>query len=179
VFGKFVLSTLLFVTVAFATSVPATASAQNMGQGGPFGLGILIGDPTAITFKYDLDSIRSINGGLSFDLNRWTLIYVDGIYHYPNAFGRPNPFVAQLTPYLGVGGLIVISNRSEFERRRDRYFNDERDGSLALGMRIPLGIEWRPPAFPIGVFLELAPGLTIIPGTYGFVQGGLGARFFF
>lgn len=167
--------------LAFMAVLAITGNAQKAEarSGGPFGLGVVLGDPSALTVDYRLSRDRDIDGGIAFDLNRWFLIYSDWHASFPGAFGRSNQFVSDLSPYLGIGGLLVVSNKDDWETRHQRYFSETSDGKLALGFRIPLGIEWRPSGVPVGVFVEIVPGMTVIPGTYGFVQGGLGARFFF
>ncbi len=154
-------------------------AAAGAGTGGPFGLGIVLGDPSALTFKHELDQSRAIDGGVAFALSKWFLFYGDWLFHFRGALGQRSSFLAHTSPYLGIGGLMIISNQSDFETRREKYFSDSSSTKTAFGVRIPIGLEWRPAAAPIGVFIELVPGLGIIPSTSGFVQGGIGARFFF
>jgi hypothetical protein len=159
--------------------VSSTSEAQLFSQKRDFGLGIILGNPTSITAKYNMNSIRAFDGGLAYSSEKWTLLYSDILHHFPGAFGRRDPFISRLTPYLGLGAVLVISSRPQSERWRDDYFSKSDSSDLALGMRIPLGIEWKPDSTPIGIFLEIVPGLTLIPGTYSFLQGGLGGRFYF
>lgn len=161
-----------------ALSTPAQAQKSSR-AGGPFGFGIVLGDPSALTGRYNLGGARAVDGGLAFALDRWVLVYGDYLHLFPGAFGRQAAFLAQTTPYLGIGGMLVISSKSEAEVRKERYFDEDSSSRVGLGLRVPIGAEWRPRSLPIGVFLELAPGLTIFPGTSGFLQGGLGARFYF
>ena len=167
----------ILMAIALALSLsPITASAA---QGGPFGLGIILGEPTGITGRYNMNRTNSVQGGISFNFDQWFLLYGDYLYNWPGVFGGQNQFVANLTPYVGVGGLIVLSNRNEVETRKYRYYTTTSSSKTAVGFRIPLGLEWRAPSFPLGVFLELVPGMTIVPGTNAFFQGGIGARFYF
>jgi hypothetical protein len=160
---------LISVLVTFSA---LTAEARGAGGAGHFGLGLAIGEPSAITGKYWLDGRSAVDFGVSFNLEHYLLIYSDYDMHWPGAFGGG---AHELAPYLGIGGIMIFSN--------DRYWHDNRyysrDTSLALGLRIPLGIEWLPRGAPIGVFAEIAPGLTIIPATWGFFTGAIGARFYF
>lgn len=179
--SKKLLRIVRVLTFSFALSalLSLAPQAEARTSGGPFGLGILLGEPTAITAKYWIANDRAIDAGLSFNLDKWFLIYGDWHAEFPGAFGRRNQFISDLSPYVGIGGLVVVSNRNEAETRKEKYFSDTSSSKTALGFRIPLGIEWQPNRVPVGVFLELVPGLTIIPGTTGFVQGGLGAIFYF
>jgi hypothetical protein len=75
--------------------------------------------------------------------------------------------------------MLVFATGSDRNNRGDRYFADNSSAAFALGMRIPFGLEWRPSEAPLGVFVELAPGLTLIPGTSSFFQGDIGIRYYF
>jgi hypothetical protein len=163
-----------------ASVLPSVAMAQEgTNDGGPLGFGIVLGDPSALTAKYNLDAKRSIDAGLAFDFDRWVLVYGDWLYHVRGIFSRKAPELSRLTPYLGIGGVLVLSNRTELETRKLRYFSETSSSRTALGIRLPLGLEWRPASVPVGVFVEVVPGLVVIPGTYGFAQGGIGIRYFF
>jgi hypothetical protein len=158
-----------------ATSAASTSSSSSHSRGGPFGLGIAIGDPSAITGKYWLSSSDALDFGISFNLDRYVLFYGDYLLHAWRLPGRAH----ELSPYIGIGGVIAFSSGSDHYWIDDKYFPHRSSSSAAFGIRIPLGIEWRPSAAPIGVFLEIAPGLTIIPGTNSFFQGAIGIRWYF
>jgi hypothetical protein len=168
-----------FALATITTATQAHAAANSWGRGGNFGLGIMLGEPSALTARYDKDNVRAIQGGLAFFYSSWTLLYIDGLYKFDGALGKGNAFFAQTTPYVGLGGVFVWSSLRRWESRRERYFSTSDDSNFALGLRVPLGMEWRAATAPIGAFIELAPGLTILPGTFGFMQIGIGARFYF
>lgn len=144
------------------------------GGGGPFGAGIVIGAPTGFTGKYFLNPEGAIDFGLAFYFSNLILFYGDYLWHFPGAFGRSSQFVSQLTPYVGVGAVMLL-----WTAYGVRHYYDHATAGMGLGMRIPLGIEWRPSHPPLGVFIELAPGIGIVPGTFGFFQGGIGIRYYF
>ncbi len=52
-------------------------------------------------------------------------------------------------------------------------------GSVGFGIRVPVGLEWRPGDPSIGVFIYLAPGIAVVPATTAFVHAGLGIRYYF
>jgi hypothetical protein len=158
-------------------AAPSSRTSASVG-GGPFGLGLALGDPTALTAKYWLDGNKeAVDLGLAYWLGRYFLVYSDYDYHFPGTFGARNEFVNNLSPYIGIGGILVFASSSDRNHRGDKYFADNSSAAFALGLRIPIGIEWRP--MPIGVFLEFAPGLTVIPGTFGFLQAAIGVRYYF
>lgn len=163
---------LAFAIVASNVNVDAAEAAESA-VSGPFGLGVILGEPTGVTLKYDANANTAYDAGLSFRFDRYLMLYGDWHYKFAGAFGNRN-FLNQLTPYVGAGAVVLFANDRDY-----RYFRDDWDDDFALGIRIPVGIEWRTPKVPLGVFAEVVPGMAIIPGTDGFVQGGVGVRYFF
>jgi uncharacterized protein DUF3996 len=143
-------------------------------QADRFGLGIVLGNPSAVTGKMWIAPKAAVDVGLAFNLNSYVLLYSDYLYHFHNVFGRDRA-ASQFTPYVGIGGIVVFTNST---RTDDEGLFGRTSGAFGLGARIPLGIEWRP-TFPLGVFFEIAPGLSVVPKTSGFFQWGLGARYYF
>jgi len=130
------------------------------------GLGIILGEPTGLTAKFWTKPDRAVDAGVAFSFDRFVFLYGDYLFHFKSYSG--------VRPYAGIGlGMLISSGDS-----KGKYFSDTRN-SVGLGVRIPLGAEWLIPNAPFGVFAELVPGLGLVPGTYGFFQGGIGARFYF
>jgi len=179
--SAFGLLSLLILTCGFS-SPPAAAALKTARAGSPetsrpFGLGIILGEPSGITGKYWMDRRTAIDTTLSFSFDDYFLMYADYLYHFPAAFGRSSEFISQLNPYVG-GGLELLIQTKDTGFKDRTYFRSDQ-GSAGLAIRIPLGIEWRPANPPLGVFAEIAPGVGVIPATYGYVQGGVGIRFYF
>jgi hypothetical protein len=162
-------------------SSSAAPTAHSASHGGhlsrPFGLGVVIGEPTGLSAKYWLTSKHAIDFGLAYSFNSFVEVFADYLFHFPGVFGASSQFTTQLTPYIGIGGIFFGSTNG-VNSRNNHYFTS--DGSTAgLGLRLPLGIEWSPMDPPIGVFVELVPGLGIIPSTFGFLEAGIGVRYYF
>jgi hypothetical protein len=166
------LTILLILSLLIFTLTQKSNAAESSG----IGVGILLGSPTAITAKYWLDRQAALDAGIAFALSDYFLFYGDYLFHYPGAFKQKNKFVNELSPYVGVGGIVAFANSNRIDN--DRYLG-RTTGTLGLGVRIPFGIEWIPSKLPIGVFLELVPGISIIPATSVLFQGGLGIRYYF
>lgn len=130
------------------------------------GIGLIFGEPTGLSAKFWTQPDRAIDAGLAFSFDRFVLIYSDFLFHFKSYQG--------IRPYAGIGGGFLIASG-----KKDNKYFDQDDGSIGLGIRIPLGAEWFIPEAPFGIFLEIVPGVGIIPSTYGFFQGGIGARFYF
>jgi hypothetical protein len=157
-----------------STSALAATSHRPEGNG-TFGLGLILGEPTGIAAKYWIAHDRAIDGELSFSFNDYFLIQSDYLWHFHGLFGNRGEFVQNLEPYVGVGGTLFFSTTST--HTNPTYFSDH--GSVGFGVRIPFGLEWMTPRAPFGIFFELAPGIGLIPSTFAFLQGGIGARIYF
>lgn len=160
---------LAAILIVFASSAQAA-------RADGFGLGFVIGSPTAISGKMYLDSRRAWDAGLSYDFDDSITVYGDYLRHWPSAFSsRREQFLRELSPYLGIGGL--------FHNSRDPYLNKKnqrRNESVAnLAVRVPLGIEWLTSAVPLGVFIELVPSVFIAPEVDVSLMGGIGLRYYF
>ncbi len=155
-------------------SVWSVSSLAKLGD--EFGFGVIIGAPSAVTAKYMMTPSAAFDVGIAFSVSDYFLIYGDYLYHFVDAFGKGSRFASQLTPYVGVGGIVVVTNST---RSDDDKFFGKNSGAFGVGVRIPVGLEWRPSKPTLGIFLEVAPGLSIIPKTTGFFQGGVGARYYF
>jgi hypothetical protein len=130
------------------------------------GFGLILGEPTGLTAKFWGSPDRAIDGGLAFSFDRFVFLYADYLFHFKSYSG--------VRPYAGIGGGFLIASGS----KKGKYF-EEQDGSFGLGIRIPIGAEWFIPEAPFGIFAEIVPGIGLVPSTYGFFQGGIGARFYF
>jgi hypothetical protein len=156
----------------------ASFAAPKGGDAGAHSLagGVILGSPTGFTAKFWMDRQSAADFGLAFSFDSFVLVYSDYLWHLPQfdlEKGAPR-FFRELTPYVGIGGVLFISTNSL--KKSSRYFDS---GGVGLGVRIPIGLEWRPVAPRLGIYLEIVPGVGVLPSTFGFAQGGIGARFYF
>lgn len=161
------------VTIAIFC-LPLKSDAKS--NSGPFGLGVIFGIPTALSAKYWVDQKYAADFGFSYASNDYALFFTDYLIHFPGAFGSKQKFISQLTPYFGVGGLLAFANT---DRRDDDRFLGKKNGSVGLGVRVPLGVEWQPNQPTLGVFVEFVPGISVIPQTTSIFQAGIGIRYYF
>ncbi len=167
---------LILVLGLLATTVNVAAKTAPS-SAGTFGAGVVIGEPTGLSAKAWTSSTTAFDFGLAFSFDDYMLLFSDHLWHFPGAFGKSSAFVSQLYPYLGIGGVIAFT--TDRYSRKERPFFKHRDRSIGLGVRIPAGIEWMTPKAPIGIFVELVPGISVVPATSGFIEGGIGARYYF
>ncbi len=161
----------LLLSVSLWFSSPAQADSKfSVSHAQHFGLGFVLGNPTALTGKYWLDSERAVDMGIGWGGFSTILVYGDYLLHFPHVFTYN-----QLVAYVGFGGMILSSQNPP----RAKSSTDPGETVLNLNFRVPLGIEWMTPKIPLGVFVELVPGVFVIPGLGPSLQAGLGVRFYF
>jgi hypothetical protein len=176
---------LSLVLICFAIPTFAAAKNKNLSSSTSvtsshkkFGLGVVLGDPVAITGKVWLNSTTAADVGVAYYSDRFFLIYTDYLLHFPGAFKTSNRFFSELSPYVGVGGMLLFFSSGYYHD--GEYYRNSGSSQLGLAARIPLGIEWLPTNAPhLGVFVEVVPGVSVIPGTSGFFLAGIGARYYF
>lgn len=125
------------------------------------GLGVILGEPTGVTGKLWHKPDMAYDVGLSYSWRKYFILYGDHLWHWKNIFEGRSDFMRSLWAYAGVGAGV--------------YFG----GGGGLGVRIPLGFEWKPKSPPLGIFAEIVPTVGLIPTVSGGVGGGIGARYYF
>jgi hypothetical protein len=145
---KFVVLFIIFSNILFANTP------------GKFGLGIILGEPTGISFKAWQSDEVAYDAALAWSFGKEgnVHIHIDYLLHNYELIRTMNSY----TPvYYGIGGRIQTKDET------------------ALGIRIPLGINFRSRRIPIDIFIEFVPALNIIPKTEFDLEGGIGARYYF
>lgn len=129
---------------------------------GPFGLGIIIGEPTGIDGKYFLNEENAIEGAVAWSLsgNNEVHIQADYLYHFYDWIKVKKGL---LPVFLGVGGRIA--------------FRDNADDKF--GIRIPVGLSYEFAEGMFDVFGELVPVLELAPDTDFELEGAIGIRIWF
>lgn len=138
------------------------ALAEGPGRG-PLGVGVLLGEPTALTAKLMLNDYNGVQVHLGYGIGKRGrfILVVDYLFHIHNALPAIPP--GFLTPYVGVGGRLGVWKESD----------------AVIGVVFPLGLSLFLNAAPVEIFLEIAPGIGLLPGTAVLIDGGLGGRFYF
>jgi hypothetical protein len=141
---------------ALALCGPAAAA------GGPFGLGIMAGEPTGISGKLVLDSRNAVDGGVAWSLSGDNDLHLHGdyLFHWYDVFEVEQ---GRLPLVAGIGGRIRL-----------REHHDDH-----LGPRFPIGVTYQFETAPFDVFFELVPVLDLIPDTDVDLEAAIGGRFYF
>ncbi len=126
------------------------------------GVGIVFGDPSGITFQHKINAQQFTDFYFAYSWDSEWILMGDYKFHLPNLFRESLPIV----PYAGIGVFFKVEDK-------------DHDDDVALGARIPLGVDWRLSDSPIVLFGELVPALRLIKSTDGDFQAGIGGRFFF
>jgi len=130
--------------------------AQNSG----FGLGAVFGEPTGLSAKLWTSDKTAIDGAAawSFSGSGYFHLHADFLIHN---FDLISVSEGKLPLYFGLGAFMDFASE------------------LGLGIRIPLGLAYHFESAPLDVFAEIAPGLSLLPGTDFYFGGGIGIRFYF
>lgn len=154
---------LVFSTLALAqrrTSSPQRYSGPQMNH--PTGLGMMIGEPTGVSFKHWVSQKSAIDAGFAWSFagrGEELHIHADYLWHMP--LRSSDPVVRRTNFYVGIGGRV-------------RFENDSR-----VGARVPLGLVHFIKDTPLDVFIEVAPIMDLAPETEVSANGGIGLRYFF
>ena len=148
----------LFLIAGFAVQ---NADAQNR-NGGNFGLGVMLGEPTGITPKVWTGDNRAFAGGVAWSFSGRSSLHMHLDYQIHN-FNLIQVERGAMSFYYGIGGRFLI--------REDR---DDK-----LGIRLPLGLNYLFANDPIELFMEVAPVLDLAPSTDFSANGGIGVRYYF
>lgn len=177
---RVILTTILLV--AAVAAAPAPAQATEVGTARPFGLGIQAFDPTALIGKLFLDRNDALDFGVGFwgygrcydhngpyycdHTNQYFSVHFDYLYEETIVQAAP----IKLDWHAGAGGRMVFHG----------YADDNGTHDVALFGRIPLGVDltFRRPSW-LEVYLEVAPGLWVLPPLAFDIDVGLGARAYF
>jgi hypothetical protein len=130
-------------------------------QEGGTGLGILLGEPTGISFKTWISERSAIDAGLAWSFpgtGAWHS-HIDYLWHNFNIIRLPQ---GKMPLYLGLGGRLRISG-----------------GDVYLGARVPIGLAYIFAGDRLDVFLEAVPVMNLFPGTDFDLNTAIGIRYFF
>lgn len=148
------LSLALFVIII--TCFVQTGSAQDK----QIGAGIIIGEPTGISFKYWTGATTAFDAALAWSFLDEGAFHIHADYIFHN-FTLIRISEGKLPFYYGIGGRIKTAEKFQF------------------GVRVPLGLAYIFVDVPVDIFLEVVPILDLAPKTDFRINAALGARYFF
>jgi hypothetical protein len=146
---------LLALTVLLASAAMAANG---------LGLGVIVGEPTGLSAKYWLGDRTAVDAAAAWSFwgNYAALnVHADLLVHHPEWLKVPS---GELPVYYGIGGRLKLASAGE---------------NMRLGARVPLGIEYIFEELPVGLFLETALVVDVIPSVGLWGHGAAGARYYF
>lgn len=156
---------------------PLPARASEIGQSGhPFGLGIMLGYPTAISGKYYLGGrANALDFAVASASYRWgerggAYVHLTYLWH-PSVLTSEPGF--DLTWHFGVGG--VVWSRYWGIRGRDEVWY----GDTAAGVRVPIGLDFDLNQVRLQFFGDIAGHVFIAPGVFIDIAASIGGRYYF
>ncbi len=154
--------TLLFsIALAFiATTFSVGTQAQTKAEKGQNAIGIMIGDPTGISFKHWTSYKTAFDAGAAWSLESNDAISLHGDYLWHTYFDVDK---GSLAFYYGIGARALFIENADSR----------------IGARIPLGFNYLFEEVPLDLFVEIAPIVDLVPDTDLNGDGALGVRFYF
>lgn len=132
-------------------------------QGGRFGMGFVLGDPTGIAWKYRMNEMNAVDGSIGFSPNDRFRFQVDYLWH-AHPFGERN-----LAIHYGPGVSFGVAKTSSTP------FADN-SGEAGFGVRGVVGLTYTIKNAPLDLFFELAPLIVLVPNQNSGVDIGFGLR---
>lgn len=144
-----------------------------------FGLGLMVGAPTAISGKYFYASDRAFDFGVG-TVRYWRgrsglHVHADHLWHPVSLVSNPS---FEMPLYLGIGFRLFDY---DYDRNNDNY------DATAVGLRVPFGIAFDLSNVPMDIFVEVALIADVVVNSNyandddfdGDLHGAIGARYYF
>jgi hypothetical protein len=126
------------------------------------GVGVIIGEPTGICAVKNISDSNSLAAALAWSLDSNSSLHLHADYLFHRNDLLPLPF------YYGIGGRVKLVEDNN---------NDETDAHI--GLRIPLGVTYLFPDYPVDCFFEIVPLFDLLPGTDFDLNAAIGIRYYF
>jgi hypothetical protein len=151
---------ILFASLLLAA---VFAPSNALAQSGDLGVGVVLGEPTGVNFKYWISQSSAVDGGAAWSIGKHDSLelYADYLSHRFDLFKAKT---GKLPLHFGLGGRLVL---------------EDEDDDSRLGVRIPIGLSYLLVDEPLEFFLEIAPILDLVPETKFDLNGGIGVRYYF
>jgi hypothetical protein len=144
--------------LAVAVTLVAGPSSAAVPRNNDVGLGIVLGNPSGVLGQFFMTRKALLDVTLAWSLNSDAALMAAVDYQiYNNIADAP----AEWSWYYGGGGYVA--------------FPENEDG--ILGVRVPLGIAYSFPRSIVDLWVEIDPGLQLIPDTEAEIMGGVGVTF--
>jgi len=150
------------VAAALIVALALAASAQVR----DFGLGLIVGEPTGLSAKWNFSPPSALDFHLAWSFNGGIAAGADWLIHMG---WLPVPW----RPYLGVGGRMAVH-----EAKKDDH-GEPVEGEVHVSGRGLIGCEYLFLEGHLGVSAEIGLGLDFVPAVGFDISGGLALRYYF
>jgi hypothetical protein len=151
----------LAVAALFLVPVGAANAASQLSPEEGFGLGLAVGTPSGISASLPVGPDNAFNAVLGYDLGHDAsnlAILGDYVWHLRDLVAVD---AGKVSFYYGPGVRVLAARHAE------------------AGIRVVLGVDYFFEGAPVQAFLEIGPGVNIVPNTRPFGTGIVGVRYFF
>ena len=124
------------------------------------GLGIILGEPTGISFKIWNRQTVAFDAGAAWSIVDEKHFQVHGDLLFHN-FGLFRVETGRMALYYGVGARVWFAS------------------DTIVSLRVPVGLSYEFEKTPVEIFLEIVPMLDLIPSTEVGMGGAVGFRYYF
>jgi hypothetical protein len=132
-------------------------------QHGGFGLGIMAGEPTGLSFKYWLSNSSAIDAGTAWSFTDYPSFHLHADYLW-HKFDLIPVGKGELPLYFGLGNRLKISSG---------------DDDSEFGIRFPVGWAYIFAEGRFDTFMEIVPVMDLFPATELNLNAAIGIRYFF
>src|SRR5690554_5872251 len=146
---------LLVIALVLIIAIPL--SAANYSKTNGVGVGLTLGYPTGLTMRYGMDDFRVL-GNLTWNFGKGFYLDAGALYDLTEVQLGDFPI------YISGGALLGLGiNKNNFQ----------------LSANGIVGASYYLEEYPVEVFLNLAPGWTLVGNTGFSFKGGFGALWYF
>ena len=136
---------------------------ETRAQHGGFGLGIMAGEPTGLSFKYWIAPASAIDAGTAWSFSNHPSFHLHADYLW-HKFDLIPVGKGELPLFFGVGNRLKIHQDGE---------NSE------FGIRFPVGLAYIFADGQFDTFTEIVPVMDLFPATEFDLNAAIGIRIYF
>jgi hypothetical protein len=124
------------------------------------GLGIILGEPTGISFKIWNRQTVAFDAGAAWSIvdEKHFQVHGDLLFHNFDLFRVET---GRMALYYGIGARVWFAS------------------DTIISLRVPVGLSYEFEKTPVELFIEIVPMLDLIPSTEVGMGGAVGFRYYF
>ncbi len=133
---------------------------------GSIGAGFVLGQPTGLSFSYIISQENFSQFAVAWAIPGRFHVNADFLFQWdlkPNTEDFEMELPGRFAFYTGPGVSFEIDANS----------------TSYIGFKADLGLRYEFKGTPIDVFIEVNPGIRLLPNTTPLMEGGIGGRFYF